>query len=128
MEAAALLAVALNRADKGAMCLALIVGLSVCWPLTPDGMSAFEWYSMLCVIEFLVIGAALVLRTQASIGVAMIHLLLTFIHATQMMSAPYEGTPSLYPVLVPALEVLSVLYICFTSIHFNRGYHGNVGY
>lgn len=110
-----------------ALSLALVVGLSVLWPLSPDGLSAVQWFGMLVMIELSVTAFAVLAISQASYYVAAIHSCLAILHAVQFFTDPYTVGVSAYSVLVPAMEGLSLAYICFTSIHFLRGYHGSVG-
>ena len=113
--------------DYRALSLALVVGLSVLCPLPHEGLSAAEWFGMLMTIETAVIGFALLVVAPAAYYVAAIHAALFVLHLVQLFADPYGSGPSMYSVLVPVLEGLSLAYICFTSKFFNRGYHGSVG-
>jgi hypothetical protein len=107
--------------------LGVIVGLSVLWPLDPEGMTALQWFGMLTVIELCVVLFAWLAISPASYYIVAIHLALASLHVIQFLTVPYTTWPSVYSVLVPVLEGFSLAYICFTSIHFLRGYHGSVG-
>lgn len=127
MELAAVaLAVAMNKADARAVVLSLAVGLSIAWPLDPEGFTALQWYSTLALIECAVIVAAVVCWTTASAYVAVNHLMLCMVHIFQYFTAPYAQDVSVYPVIVPMMEWASLFYLCFTSKTFLRGYHGSV--
>jgi hypothetical protein len=112
--------------DYRALSLALVVGLSVLWPLPHEGLTAFQWYGMLMAIEATVVAFALLVVAPAAYYVAAIHTALFFLHLIQYFSDPYGDGLSMYSVLVPTLEGCSLAYICFTSKPFLRGYHGSV--
>lgn len=126
--AAAIMAAAMNRADRRAIVLAFVVGLSIAWPLNPEDYTALGWYCTLSAIELCVVITALVCWTTATPYITVNHLMLCAMHIFQYFTAPYAQDLSVYPVFVPFMEWVSLFYLCFTSKTFFRGYHGNMVY
>lgn len=121
---AAIIAAALNLTDKKGLFLALLVGLSIAAPISPEQFCGLEWYVVIALIDMIVAVVALLTGARASVPLFVIHMSLVLFHCAQSVTAPYADQESYYPQIVPSLELFSLLCLCYTSKTFSRLYHG----
>ena len=118
---AAFAAAILNRADRSSLFLALVVGLSVCVPMSPDDFTPAGWYFTLSVIDLAVVIVALLFGTQTGLVVSRVHSIMIGMHLFEFLTNPYQEGFSLYAYAIPTLEMTSIAVTCFEAILTNKG-------
>lgn len=124
---AAFVAAILNWADRSALFLALVVGLSVCIPLNPDDFTPAGWYFTLSVIDMAVVIIALLCGTQTGLVVSRIHAIMVGMHLFECLTNPYQEGFSLYAYAIPTLEMTSIAVTCFSAVLIEKGKAWNHG-